>query len=48
MSAETGRRLGGRFRLGSLGALFLKNISSPVEAWEVTAAPRGVRVGVTE
>ncbi|MBI2016841.1 MAG: adenylate/guanylate cyclase domain-containing protein, partial [Candidatus Rokubacteria bacterium] len=48
VSAETARRLRGRFRLGSLGALSLKNISSPVEAWEVTAAPRGVRVGVTE
>ena len=48
VSAETARRLRGRFRLGSLGALSLKNISSQVEAWEVIEAPGGVRVGVTE
>ena len=35
VTAETARRLRGRFVLRHLGALRLKNISSPVEAWEV-------------
>lgn len=35
VSAETARRVRGGFRLTSLGALALKNILSPVEAWEV-------------
>lgn len=38
VTAETARRLRGRFRLRGLGALSLKNISNPVEAWEVEAA----------
>jgi class 3 adenylate cyclase/HAMP domain-containing protein len=37
-SGETARRLHGPFRLTNLGALSLKNISNPVEAWEVEAA----------
>ncbi|MBI4522245.1 MAG: hypothetical protein HY695_00345 [Deltaproteobacteria bacterium] len=32
---ETARRVGDRFRLRSLGSLTLKNITTPVEAWEV-------------
>lgn len=40
-SAATVRRLRGRFRLRSLGALSLKNISGPVEAWEVETTPVG-------
>ena len=47
VSPETARRLRGHFRLRSLGGLSLKNISNPVEAWEVTAAP-SAPVGVTE
>jgi class 3 adenylate cyclase len=35
IDAETARRLGGRFRVKSLGAASLKNISKPVEAWAV-------------
>jgi class 3 adenylate cyclase len=35
VSAETARRLRGRFRLRALGALSLKNISQPEHAWEV-------------
>lgn len=35
IDAETARRLGGRFRVKSLGAAPLKNISKPVEAWVV-------------
>jgi class 3 adenylate cyclase/HAMP domain-containing protein len=35
VTAETARRLRGRFRLRSLGAIPLKNILGPVEAWEV-------------
>jgi class 3 adenylate cyclase/HAMP domain-containing protein len=48
MSAETARRVHGRFPLRSLGTLSLKNISNPVETWEVTGAPGDMRVGVTE
>lgn len=36
VSAGTARRLHARFSLVSLGALALKNICGPVEAWEVT------------
>ncbi|MET0850623.1 MAG: adenylate/guanylate cyclase domain-containing protein [Candidatus Rokuibacteriota bacterium] len=35
MDAETARRLGGRFRTAVLGMVSLKNMSSPVEAWEI-------------
>jgi class 3 adenylate cyclase/HAMP domain-containing protein len=35
VSAETARRLRGRVRLTNLGALPLKNISTPVEVWEI-------------
>jgi class 3 adenylate cyclase/HAMP domain-containing protein len=38
VSAETARRLRGRFRLRGVGSLFLKNMSGPVDAWEVQAA----------
>ena len=41
IDAETARRLGGRFRVSSLGATPLKKISRPVEAWAVEGeAPR--------
>ena len=41
LSPETARRVAGPFRLRSLGLLSLKNLASPVEAWEVEgrAAP---------
>lgn len=49
VSAETARRLRGRFGLRSLGALPLKNIARPVETWEVTAGPgTAARVAVTD
>jgi class 3 adenylate cyclase len=49
VSAETARRLRGRFGLRSLGALPLKNIARPAETWEVTAGPgTAARVAVTD
>jgi class 3 adenylate cyclase len=40
VSDESARRLRGRFRIRSLGAISLKNILSPVEAWEVEPLAR--------
>lgn len=48
VSAETARRLHGRFHLRSLGALSLKNIGSPVDAWEVEAEDLTGRATVVE
>jgi class 3 adenylate cyclase/HAMP domain-containing protein len=48
VSAETARRLHGRFRLRSLGALSLKNMRSPVDAWEVEADDFAGRGAVVE
>ncbi len=39
LAAETARRVRDRFPVRSLGPLALKNISHPVEAWEVLGAP---------
>ena len=35
LSPDTAQRVHDRFRLRSLGLLALKNVSSPVEGWEV-------------
>jgi class 3 adenylate cyclase/HAMP domain-containing protein len=44
VSAETARRLGQRVSLRSLGPLWLKNISSPVEAWAVEGVRQSIVV----
>jgi class 3 adenylate cyclase/HAMP domain-containing protein len=42
LSPETARRVSGQFQLRSLGALSLKNLGKPVEAWEVVSESSGV------
>ena len=42
LAAETARRVRDRFPLRSLGSVTLKNLSNPVEAWEVQGARQGV------
>lgn len=41
LSAETARRVGGRFHMRGLGSIALKNIAAPVEIWEVAGPVDG-------
>ena len=45
LTPETAERLGGKFRLESIGSVSLKNVGDPVEVWEAKQdrrdTPRG-------